>query len=59
MLGQVVGSDGNLSNNNFGFKGSDVGNNSVVVSGNNWDNNTSPDAVKKAKGLADQASNKV
>ncbi|THH09157.1 hypothetical protein EW145_g2209 [Phellinidium pouzarii] len=57
MLGQVMNSTGSLSNSNLGFNGTSVGNNSVVVSGNNWNDTTSPASVQMAKSLAKQAAN--
>jgi len=54
---QVFESDGSLSNYDLGFLGSSVGQNSVVVGGNNWNDNSSPISVGNAKSLADQAIN--
>lgn len=57
LLSQIYNSDGSLNNNDLGFKGYQVGNSSVVVSGDNWNDSTSPDSVKKAKDLAKKAAN--
>ncbi|EJD06565.1 uncharacterized protein FOMMEDRAFT_102402 [Fomitiporia mediterranea MF3/22] len=57
LLGQVMNSDGSLSKKDLGFKGSNVGNSSVIVGGNNWNDTTSPNSVQKAKDLAKDASN--
>jgi len=43
--GDLVGSDGSLTTNDLGFSGSDVGSNTYVVSGNNWNDATSPVSV--------------
>lgn len=55
LLNQITGQDGSLSTDNLGFQGSNVGNSSVAVSGDNWNDASSPDSVQKAKSLAQQA----
>jgi len=47
-LGSIVGSDGSLNTNDFGFSGQDVGKSTVVVGGSNWDDNVSPSRVHDA-----------
>ncbi|KAJ6494800.1 hypothetical protein C8R47DRAFT_1176404 [Mycena vitilis] len=54
---QVVNTDGTLSVNDNGFSGSDVGKNTVVPVGNNWDNSTSPTLVQAALDAARSAIN--
>ncbi|KAJ7637735.1 hypothetical protein DFH06DRAFT_651911 [Mycena polygramma] len=54
---QVVNTDGTLSVNDNGFSGSDVGKNTVVPVGNNWDNSTSPALVQAALDAARSAIN--
>jgi hypothetical protein len=44
-MSKLQDSLGNLSSNDLGFSGSNVGNSSVVVNGSNWNNNTSPESV--------------
>ncbi|KAG7086498.1 hypothetical protein E1B28_002451 [Marasmius oreades] len=51
----LVQSDGSLSTNDLGFTGSDVGSNTVVPTGNNWDDTTSPDSVDSAYFAAQSA----
>jgi len=51
----LVNSDGSLSANDAGFKGSDIGNNTVVPTGNNWQNDTSPALVQAALAAATSA----
>ncbi|ESK88777.1 hypothetical protein Moror_17111 [Moniliophthora roreri MCA 2997] len=58
MITQIINADGTLSEGDLGFSGIDVGNQTVVVSGNNWDDAKSPEAVKKAKEAAQEASKK-
>ncbi|KAF9036194.1 hypothetical protein BJ165DRAFT_1507112 [Panaeolus papilionaceus] len=38
--GSIIGSDGSLSNDDFGFSGHDLGSSYVVPSGNNWGRNS-------------------
>jgi len=54
---QIVNTDGTLSVDDNGFTGSDVGKNTVVPVGNNWDNNTSPALVQAALDAARSAIN--
>jgi hypothetical protein len=53
----IVNSDGSLSVNDAGFKGSDVGKNTVVPAGNNWNDATSPQQVQAALDAALSAIN--
>jgi len=46
--------DGILNTNDFGFLGSDIGQNSVFVN-SNWNDNSSPESVAAALSLAQQA----
>ncbi|KAK1217241.1 hypothetical protein PQX77_020090 [Marasmius sp. AFHP31] len=52
---EVVNADGTLSDKDLGIKGEDVGKNTVVVVGDNWDDEKSPERVKKAKEDAEKA----
>ncbi|KAJ8502386.1 hypothetical protein ONZ45_g1921 [Pleurotus djamor] len=52
----IVGSDGSLSSDNFGFSGSDVGKSTVVVGGSNWNDQSSPSSVESAFEAASSAS---
>jgi len=45
MVSQIQDSLGNLSGHDLGFSGSDVGNSSVVATGSNWNDQTSPASV--------------
>ncbi|KAG6855589.1 hypothetical protein H0H87_000470 [Tephrocybe sp. NHM501043] len=45
---QFFSSDGSLSNHDFGFTGHDLGHETVLVSGHNWDDNRSPASVEDA-----------
>ncbi|KAG7089607.1 hypothetical protein E1B28_011273 [Marasmius oreades] len=47
-FGDIVGSDGSISTQDLGFKGTDVGSNVVEVGGSNWDDKKSPDSVDSA-----------
>jgi len=60
---QIVNSDGSLNDSDFGFNGNDVGKNTNVPNGNNWDNNSSPakqssidQAIKSASKIPKSAS---
>ncbi|KAF8158397.1 hypothetical protein B0H34DRAFT_674810 [Crassisporium funariophilum] len=49
----IVSSDSSsLSTNDFGFSGKDVGSNTVVVGGSNWNDETSPASVGSAYSAA-------
>jgi len=54
-LGSIVGSDGSLSSTDFGFSGHDVGSQTVVPSGSNWNDQTSPASVNDAINAAHNA----
>jgi len=56
QISKIVDSNGQLSGDNLGFNGGDVGKNTVVPSGNNWNDNSGPAAVKGAKDAAKKAS---
>ncbi|KAF8158111.1 hypothetical protein B0H34DRAFT_442184 [Crassisporium funariophilum] len=51
----IVSSDSSLSANDFGFSGHDLGSNTVVVGGSNWDASTSPASVGAAYSAAHAA----
>ncbi|GLB38348.1 hypothetical protein LshimejAT787_0502130 [Lyophyllum shimeji] len=51
----MVNSDGSLNLDNWGFNGQDVGGHTVVVSGNNWVNSSSPVSVSNAYNAARDA----
>jgi len=53
----IVSSSGSLSSNNFGFSGSDLGQQYVVPSGSNWNPSTSPASVGAAYSAAQSAIN--
>ncbi|KAF8871364.1 hypothetical protein BD779DRAFT_1576981 [Infundibulicybe gibba] len=54
-FGDIVSSDGSLSTNDFGFSGHDLGSNTIVPSGSNWDSSTSPVSVGNAFSSAQAA----
>ncbi|KAL0575171.1 hypothetical protein V5O48_006793 [Marasmius crinis-equi] len=54
-ISEIVNVDGTLSDKDLGFSGTDVGNNTVVIGGNNWDDQKSPEIVKKAQEDAEKA----
>jgi len=54
-ISTIVNSDGSLSTSDAGFSGSDVGQNTVVPVGNNWNDTSSPDLVKAALDAATSA----
>jgi hypothetical protein len=56
-ISTIVNTDGSLSVDDAGFTGSDVGKNTVVPSGNNWNNSTSPALVQAAHSAALSAIN--
>jgi len=47
-VSQLVNPDGSLNSTDMGFLGKDVGNNTVVPGGNNWNDNSSPNSVQDA-----------
>ncbi|KAF5359430.1 hypothetical protein D9756_003640 [Leucocoprinus leucothites] len=51
-FGSIVGGDGSLSTDNFGFSGHELGAHTVVVDGSNWNDFTSPASVSAAFGAA-------
>ncbi|KAJ7158794.1 hypothetical protein C8R46DRAFT_401060 [Mycena filopes] len=51
----IVNTDGSLSVDDAGFKGSDIGQNLIVPTGNNWDDSTSPALVQAAQDAANSA----
>ncbi|KAL0954956.1 hypothetical protein HGRIS_003888 [Hohenbuehelia grisea] len=54
--GDILGSDGSVSSNDFGFSGKDIGQNSVIPSGSNWNDASSPSSVGDAYTAALNAS---
>ncbi|PBK75649.1 hypothetical protein ARMSODRAFT_400082 [Armillaria solidipes] len=54
-ISQLVNSDGSLSTSDLGFSGQDVGSNTVVPAGSNWNDSTSPASVQSALSAAQQA----
>lgn len=54
-FGSIVGSDGSISSNDLGFSGHDVGSQTVVVGGSNWNDQTSPATVNDAFNQAHDA----
>jgi hypothetical protein len=56
--GNLKKDDGSLNQDDLGFSGSDVGKNSVVPQGNNWDDASGPQRVGEASDAADKAWNK-
>jgi len=48
QIHQLVNADGSLNNIDFGFKGTDIGNQTIAPSGSNWDENKSPESVRQA-----------
>ncbi|THV03239.1 hypothetical protein K435DRAFT_817395 [Dendrothele bispora CBS 962.96] len=57
LSSKLVNSDGSLNTDNLNFKGSDVGNATVVPSGDNWNDATSPESVQKALDAAQNVQN--
>jgi hypothetical protein len=56
MYNQIIGSDGDLSDEDMGFHGNDVGQNSRIVGGDNYDINSSPARISSIfKGALDLA----
>ncbi|KAK7050960.1 hypothetical protein VNI00_005072 [Paramarasmius palmivorus] len=47
-FGEFFTADGSLTTHDFGFAGLDVGRNTVVVGGSNWDDKRSPSSVDSA-----------
>jgi len=54
-VGQLVDSNGNLTNNDLGFNGSSIGNSTIVPSGNNFNPATSPASIANATAAATAA----
>ncbi|KAF9265783.1 hypothetical protein L218DRAFT_118199 [Marasmius fiardii PR-910] len=52
---EIIQSDGSLSTNDLGFSGSDVGTNTIVPTGNNWNDASSPVSVDSALSAAHNA----
>lgn len=57
MISNLTNSDGSLSTSDLGFNGTSVGNNTIVPSGNNWNNTQGPAAVQMALSAAQSAAN--
>jgi hypothetical protein len=53
--GRIVGSDGSLTYDDYGFNGNEVGSHYDYVDGSNWNNDTSYVSVGDAYGLAKSA----
>lgn len=53
----LISADGSLNTTDLGFKGSDVGKNTVAPAGSNWNNATSPASVQKALDAVNSAKN--
>jgi len=51
----IVNPDSSLSSEDLGFLGKDVGNNTVVPQGNNWNDTSSPALVQSALDAANNA----
>ncbi|KAG6909122.1 hypothetical protein DXG01_001874 [Tephrocybe rancida] len=51
-FGSIVNSDGSLSNNDWGFTGNDVGSHTVIQTGSNWVDSSSPSSVSNAYNAA-------
>ncbi|PPQ91696.1 hypothetical protein CVT25_012909 [Psilocybe cyanescens] len=47
-FGDIQNSDGSLSNSDLGFSGSDCGSSTIVPSGSNWNDQSSPSSVGNA-----------
>jgi len=47
-FGEIINVDGSFSTHDFGFTGHDLGRETVVVGGHNWNDNTSPAFVEDA-----------
>jgi len=56
LYSQLQDSSGNLSDNDLGFSGSDVGNSSIVATGTNWNDQTSPESVASVYNASEAAS---
>lgn len=54
----VVKDDGSLNDQNMGIDGKSVGNNTVTPSGDNWNDDSSPDSVQAAYDAAMKQKNK-
>lgn len=54
-ISQLVNADGSLSTSDLGFSGHDVGSNTVVPAGSNWNDSTSPTSVQSALAAAQKA----
>ncbi|KAK0500475.1 hypothetical protein EDD18DRAFT_830155 [Armillaria luteobubalina] len=58
-ISQLVNADGSLSTSDLGFSGQDVGSNTVVPAGSNWNDTTSPASVQSALAAAQKAAGSV
>jgi len=45
---EIIGSDGSFNDHDFGFTGHDIGRETVIVNGHNWDDNRSRTSVEDA-----------
>ncbi|KAF5377325.1 hypothetical protein D9757_008002 [Collybiopsis confluens] len=55
LVSNLTNSDGSLSTSDLGFNGTSVGSNTVVPSGNNWNDTDGPSAVSNAQSAAKAA----
>lgn len=58
-FGEVINVDGSLNSHDFGFSGHDIGRETVVVGGHNWDDSTSHVTVEDAYRASRFASNSL
>ncbi|KAG8733055.1 hypothetical protein FRC11_008998 [Ceratobasidium sp. 423] len=58
QITQVINRGGSLADLNLGFLGSDIGRNSVLIGGSNWNDTSSPDSVGNAYKAAMDQQNK-
>jgi hypothetical protein len=56
-FGDIFNSDGSLTNNDLGFIGTVIGQNSIIPSGSNWNSASSPASVAQARAAAIAAAN--
>jgi len=57
LISQLVLSNGGINLKDFGFLGSNIGQQFIVPSGSNWNDNTSPQSVEDLKKQIELASN--
>lgn len=54
-FGDIISSDGSISINDLGFQGHDVGRQTIVIQGNNWDGGRARSSVESAYSAARSA----